>query len=72
MARKVKPTGNAPVRYGRKGSGFSALFSGDLAAGATITARSCVLCGPDKDCDCIDVEFGSDEYFARIDRAHGR
>jgi hypothetical protein len=69
---KIKATGNKPVRFGRPGSGFSALFSGDLAAGAEITSRSCVICGPDKDCDCHTVEFGSDEYFARIDRAHGR
>lgn len=70
MAKKVKPTGNEPVRL--RGRGISALFSGDLAVGAQITSRSCVLCGPDKDCDCHTVEFGSDEYFARIDRAHGR
>lgn len=70
MAKRVKATGNEPVRL--KGHGISALFSGDLAAGATITARSCVLCGPNKDCDCASVEFGSEEYFARIDRAHGR
>lgn len=69
MTKRVKPTGNEPVHL--KGRGISAIFSGDLATGAQITSRSCVLCGPDKDCDCINVEFGSEEYFARIDRAHG-
>ena len=38
----------------------------------TITARDCVICGPDDDCRCHEVEFGSDEYFARLDRLHGR
>jgi hypothetical protein len=70
MAKKIKATGNDPVRI--KGNGLSFLMSGDLQAGAQITSRSCVLCGPGKDCDCASVEFGSDEYFARIDRAHGR
>jgi hypothetical protein len=50
---------------------LGALISPDLATG-NITSRSCVLCGPQKDCDCASVEFGSPEYFARIDRAHGR
>lgn len=70
MAKRVKATGNEPVKV--KGKGFSAIMSGDLRAGAQITARSCVLCGPGKDCDCASVEFGSDEYFERINRAHGR
>ena len=65
----TKKTGNAPVHIKRKG--LSALLSGDLQPGAQITSRSCVLCGPSKDCDCHTVEFGSDEYFARIKRAHG-
>ena len=38
----------------------------------TITARDCVLCGPEQDCRCHEAEFGSDEYFARLDRLHGR
>lgn len=70
MAKKVKPTGNEPTRI--KGKGLSLLMSGDLQAGAQITARSCVICGPDTDCICHTIEFGSDEYFARLDRAHGR
>lgn len=37
-----------------------------------ITARDCVICGPDTDCICHTIEFGSPEYFARIDRLHGR
>lgn len=36
------------------------------------TSRDCVLCGPDQDCRCAEVEFGSPEYFARIDALHGR
>ncbi len=31
---------------------------------------TCVICGPS--CTCADVEFGSPEYFARFNRAHGR
>ncbi|KJE20343.1 hypothetical protein FF36_05317 [Frankia torreyi] len=31
---------------------------------------TCVICGPS--CRCAEVEFGSDEYFARLDRVHGR
>jgi hypothetical protein len=38
----------------------------------TITARDCVLCGPHQDCICHTIEFGSPEYFARLDRLHGR
>jgi hypothetical protein len=38
----------------------------------TFTARDCVLCGPHQDCRCSEIEFGSDEYFARLDRLHGR
>jgi len=37
-----------------------------------ITARDCVLCGPAQDCRCAEIEFGSAEYFARLDRLHGR
>jgi len=37
-----------------------------------ITARDCVLCGPDQDCDCASTPFGSLEYMAKIDRLHGR
>lgn len=37
-----------------------------------ITSRDCVLCGPEQDCRCAEVEFGSAEYFARLDRLHGR
>lgn len=70
MAKKIKLTGNDPIRIKEKG--LSLLMSGDLATGAQITSRSCVLCGPNKDCDCASVEFGSEEYFARINRAHGR
>jgi hypothetical protein len=38
----------------------------------TITSRDCVLCGPAMDCICHTIEFGSDEYFARLDRIHGK
>jgi len=57
-----------------KAKGVSILMSGSLFGQGPIeiTSRSCVLCGPDKDCDCASVQFGSDEYFARINRAHGR
>jgi hypothetical protein len=37
-----------------------------------ITARDCVICGPKTDCICHTIKFGSPEYFARIDRLHGR
>ena len=37
----------------------------------TITSRDCVLC-PGMDCECADVEFGSDRYFAKLDAIHGR
>ncbi len=37
-----------------------------------ITARDCVLCGPDMDCRCNEIEFGSAEYMARLDKLHGR
>lgn len=37
-----------------------------------ITARDCVLCGPEQDCRCHEVKFGSEEYFARLDALHGR
>lgn len=37
-----------------------------------ITARDCVICGPDTDCICHTIEFGSPEYLARFDRIHGR
>ena len=38
-----------------------------------ITARDCVLCGPDTDCYCHTIEFGSPEYMARLgNRLHGR
>ena len=39
------------------------------------TARDCVICNvvrPEQDCNCHEIEFGSDEYFARLDRVHGR
>lgn len=38
----------------------------------TITARDCVICGPGTDCICHTIEFGSPEYYARLDRLHGR
>jgi hypothetical protein len=38
----------------------------------SIGSRDCVICGPDMDCICHTIEFGSDEYFARLDRLHGR
>jgi hypothetical protein len=31
---------------------------------------TCVICGPR--CRCHEVTFGSDEYFARLDRIHRR
>jgi hypothetical protein len=68
--KRVKATGNEPRRV--RGRGLSVIMSGDLAAGAEVTSRSCVICGPARDCDCHTVKFGSDEYFARMDRAHGR
>jgi hypothetical protein len=40
-----------------------------------INSRSCVICSalnPGEDCICHTIEFGSDEYFARLDRLHGR
>lgn len=37
-----------------------------------ITARDCVICGPDQDCICHTIEFGSAEYMARLDALHGR
>lgn len=57
-----------------KTKGASIIMSGALFSEGPmqITSRSCVLCGPDKDCDCASVQFGSDEYYARIDRAHNR
>lgn len=38
----------------------------------SITSRDCVICGPDMDCICDQIEFGSPEYFTRLDRLHGR
>jgi len=37
----------------------------------TLTSRDCVLC-PGMDCECADIEFGSDRYFAKLDAIHGR
>lgn len=37
-----------------------------------ITARDCVICGPDMDCICHTIEFGSPEYFERLDKLHGK
>jgi hypothetical protein len=37
-----------------------------------ITARDCVLCGPERDCYCDQIKFGSAEYVARLDALHGR
>jgi hypothetical protein len=37
-----------------------------------ITSRDCVMCGPATDCICHTIEFGSDEYFTRLDRLHGK
>lgn len=36
------------------------------------TSRDCVLCGPQQDCRCGEIEFDSPEYHARLDRLHGR
>ena len=36
-----------------------------------ITARNCVLCSG-IECECAGVEFGSDRYFAKLDKIHGR
>ena len=38
----------------------------------TITSRDCVLCGPQQDCICDSIKFGSAEYFDRLDRLHGK
>lgn len=35
-----------------------------------VAARDCVLCGPEQDCICHTIEFGSPEYMARLDRLH--
>lgn len=69
MARSKNP----PPRKIKTG-GVSVIMSGALFGEGPIeiTLRSCVLCGPDKDCDCASVQFGSDEYFARVNRAHGK
>jgi hypothetical protein len=55
---------------GQLGAKWSPAFSrpGPLI----FTARDCVLCGPDQDCRCAEIEFGSAEYFERLDRLHGR
>lgn len=37
-----------------------------------ITSRDCVICGPKTDCICHTIAFGSDEYFARLNRLHGK
>jgi hypothetical protein len=44
---------------------FDAFASGELPA----SACRCVLCGT-APCSC--PEFGTDEYFALVDRRHGR
>jgi hypothetical protein len=41
----------------------------------TFTARDCAICSrlnPGEDCICNSIQFGSAEYFARLDRLHGR
>lgn len=35
-------------------------------------SRDCVICGPNIDCICDSIEFGSAEYFVRLDRIHNR
>jgi hypothetical protein len=57
---------------GRLGAKWSPAFSrpGPLE----ITARDCAICSvldPGTDCICHTIEFGSPEYFARLDRLHG-
>jgi hypothetical protein len=51
---------------------LGALISPALTGDAPLDQFACVLCGPSRPCDCASVEFGSTEYFARLDRAHGR
>jgi hypothetical protein len=41
----------------------------------TITAYDCAICSrldPGTPCRCHEIEFGSAEYLARLDRLHGR
>lgn len=54
-------------------NGADMVMSGALSGSgpADITSRSCVLCGPDRDCDCRQVEFASPEYLRRTYAAHG-
>jgi len=64
---------NAKEALDQLGAKWSPAFSrpGPL----TFTARDCVICSalnPGTDCICHTIEFGSDEYFARFDRLHGR
>jgi hypothetical protein len=51
---------------------LNARISPALTGDAPLDSYSCVLCGPLTACICHTIEFGSNEYFARLDRAHGR
>jgi hypothetical protein len=37
-----------------------------------INSRSCVICGPSRDCDCHTIKTFSPEYFRRLDALHGK
>lgn len=50
---------------------LGAVVSPAVTGAAPLDEYACVLCRPAA-CNCAEIEFGSPEYMARIDRLHGR
>jgi hypothetical protein len=50
---------------------LGAVVSPAVTGDAPLDQYACVLCRP-APCNCAEIEFGSPEYMAKVDRLHGR